>query len=407
MTKKSRSSLITQANTDLPDNNSMQISPVDVRGMFKDIIDSFVSNSGETSISGVLRYLSTVSIADDYDLITKKFFDDNTGILLGDYFKQGGNSFGATATIGTNDLNDLDFETNGTVRGGIEGAGQWRFGTSTPFVNAYISILSQGNTGATESFRVRNSDMDDMFWISDNGSFSVKSTMNNSTPVFTAYDNVGVELFELLANANIKAPGNFIDVSDLATVFPFGRQNYLSDGLTVAQNWGTGVFKKTDGQDVANMLFQYLATGGTIDLSWSGHYMNGNWALSDGAGNYGGGTGVFYFKDASVDATTNPTGGTIIQSKSGALFSKHTDGSYCLIAGKQATDSDDYTLVVGESTFIYTGTGGHTLTLHTAVGYKNTELTVINAGSGSLTVNGGSLPASTTMKLVSDNTNWL
>lgn len=57
-------------------------------------------------------------------LVTKTFLSSN-------YFANGGNLFGATATIGTNGSNHLDFETNNTVRGRIGSTGNWMLGTTT------------------------------------------------------------------------------------------------------------------------------------------------------------------------------------------------------------------------------------------------------------------------------------
>jgi len=46
-------------------------------------------------------------------------------------FHQNGDSFGATATLGTNDNNDLFFESNGTQRGYLDQGGNWAFGYTT------------------------------------------------------------------------------------------------------------------------------------------------------------------------------------------------------------------------------------------------------------------------------------
>ena len=47
-------------------------------------------------------------------------------------FLQGGNSFGTTALLGTNDVQDLAFETNGSVRMTISNSGNVGIGTSSP-----------------------------------------------------------------------------------------------------------------------------------------------------------------------------------------------------------------------------------------------------------------------------------
>jgi hypothetical protein len=45
-----------------------------------------------------------------------------TASLVGNFFAQGGNSFGAQAVLGTNDAQNLALETNGTVRMTISGS---------------------------------------------------------------------------------------------------------------------------------------------------------------------------------------------------------------------------------------------------------------------------------------------
>lgn len=58
----------------------------------------------------------------------------NYSDLATDFFRQGGNSFGATAVLGTNDSNNLAFETGGTTRMTISTAGRIGVGTTTPAV---------------------------------------------------------------------------------------------------------------------------------------------------------------------------------------------------------------------------------------------------------------------------------
>lgn len=69
MTQKTRSLLIAEANTNLPDNTTQQISPADVRNLVKDILDSYISNSGDIGIAGLLQYSNTFSITDDRQLV--------------------------------------------------------------------------------------------------------------------------------------------------------------------------------------------------------------------------------------------------------------------------------------------------------------------------------------------------
>lgn len=74
---------------------------------------NYVATSGKIPYSDTALYLST------------------RAFLLANYFANGGNTFGATATLGTNGSNALDFETNGVVRGRIGSTGNWMVGTTT------------------------------------------------------------------------------------------------------------------------------------------------------------------------------------------------------------------------------------------------------------------------------------
>jgi len=65
---------------------------------------------------------------------------------------QGGNSFGATMLLGTNDSFGLDFETNGTVKLGISAAGAVTLGPPVvPATNGVLHRIRTGDQGSTIS----------------------------------------------------------------------------------------------------------------------------------------------------------------------------------------------------------------------------------------------------------------
>lgn len=67
----------------------------------------------------------------------------DSGFASLNYFKQGGNSFGATAVLGTNDANRLDFQTNGAVKMSILSSGSIGIGTTNP--SAIFDVHSTTN----------------------------------------------------------------------------------------------------------------------------------------------------------------------------------------------------------------------------------------------------------------------
>lgn len=62
---------------------------------------------------------------------TRYQLDQSTGSLSAEYWKNGGNSFGATGSLGTTDNNSIDFISNNTVRGRLSSGGNFLLGTTT------------------------------------------------------------------------------------------------------------------------------------------------------------------------------------------------------------------------------------------------------------------------------------
>ena len=60
-------------------------------------------------------------------------------------FVQGGNSFGTTTILGTNDNQDLQFETSGSVRMTISSSGNVGIGTTTPTARLHVSGSGAGS----------------------------------------------------------------------------------------------------------------------------------------------------------------------------------------------------------------------------------------------------------------------
>lgn len=87
-------------------------------------------------------------------------------------FQQGGNSFTAAATLGTNDLYDLLFETNNVSRQLIDSTGRFGFGTTSLSASTHKTNKSQGNTSAGWAEKWLDSDNALIASLDNNGLFS-------------------------------------------------------------------------------------------------------------------------------------------------------------------------------------------------------------------------------------------
>lgn len=141
-----------------------------------------------------------------------------TGGYDSTYFKQDGNSFGNTATLGTNDNHPLSFETNSTTRMTILANGNVGIGTATPGAKLHI----YETTTATNMARFRNN--------ADGADIVFTSTALN-TPLIQAgdMDSLG------FAVANSTTPSLFINSSGLigiGTTTPYAKLE-VSGGVKI------------------------------------------------------------------------------------------------------------------------------------------------------------------------------
>lgn len=133
-------------------------------------------------------------------------------------------------------------------------------------------------------------------------------------------------------------------------------------------------------------------------------------AQSRGTGTGSGGSIVLQYAVLQGSGTDRHTltDGLVFEANTGYLWSNTSTGEKRLLSGKVVSFSADTTANEKEQTFIYTGTGGHVLTLYSAVGWKGTELSFINNGSGTFDVNGHTVNnGHPVYKLTSDGTNWI
>ena len=95
---------------------------------------------GTASFANTASFVTSASFATTASFVTSASFANtasfaltaNTASFVPNTFIQGGNSFGTQALLGTNDTQDLAFETSGSVRMFISSSGNVGIGTTTP-----------------------------------------------------------------------------------------------------------------------------------------------------------------------------------------------------------------------------------------------------------------------------------
>jgi hypothetical protein len=142
-------------------------------------------------------------------------------------FVQGGNSFGATAVLGTNDAQSLQFEANGTVRMTITGSsGNIGIGTANP--GATLSVVGSTNiVGATTTSGSFN----------NTGTFSLQRI----TPIGSSQRQIVITSADINA-ANVSTANNIVCIGPFsgAALTGSGADSLIAIGVTSAGSITTG-----------------------------------------------------------------------------------------------------------------------------------------------------------------------
>jgi len=187
-----------------------------------------VINTAGGQISGL-----PAAQTEDSQAVSRKYLHDNfapIGSGAGSAFVQGGNSFGAAATLGTNDNNLLNIETNNAVRMTMASNGNVGIGTTNPGTKLDVENLS---AGINELLRLSHSNAYDagakISWWMDNAAESANitsawypSSISKSYMSFTTYGP------SLLERMRINGDGN-VGIGTTNPVSRLHSYNYASD----------------------------------------------------------------------------------------------------------------------------------------------------------------------------------
>jgi len=211
------------------------------------------------------------------------------------YFKQGGNDFSATATLGTTGSNDLNFITNNTAKMTIAADGSIGIGTTSPQGQLHImenkasGIYIQGVAGVNfgnADFMLSSASGNgqwDFAATDGDGSFSVWDALNSKGP-FTIETNTPSSTLYLGASGNVgigtSSPANKLSVNGIIESMTGGVR--FPDGTiqTTATGGGSG----------GTMLSQWPDAVRCTSGSQYWHMVLANGPWSDGRYYYSGAT---------------------------------------------------------------------------------------------------------------------
>lgn len=200
-----------------------------------------------------------------------------SGYGITDAYVNGGNSFGAAATLGTNDNNTLTIKTNGSARMTFDTAGNVGIGTTSPSYPLHISdssssllgqwIYRQGSNGNG----LRGLQVTNLHTTTTTGTNAVIGEKIELTPIVSTgvTDSGGYIGLWNVALRNDNGTGDSGTLSDLYGVnLQYGHYNL--DGASVPQTnnvYGIFLSPSIKSGTITNLYDLYIgsdATGGTV-----------------------------------------------------------------------------------------------------------------------------------------------
>jgi len=272
----------------------------------------------------------------------------STSTLVGGLaFVQGGNSFGATALLGTNDNNTLNIETNGNVRETITAGGLYGFNSTTP--GSFFSV--QG------------------------------SSTNPTIPIFSVASSNNSSLLTVLANGNV---GIGVSNPDQALVLSGnnGTQIEFGVGTTNGIQNQSNELRIQQGSSAGKITF-YNNGGGTL----LGQFGPTNVLLAPTSGNVGIGTNsptaLLYVQSFSAASTTPTLVVRATSTQTSAIASFQNGSGTNLINIDSQGNLNVATLTASSLVMSDASKNLQSVTLGTGLSFSGTTLNASNSFTGS------------------------
>jgi hypothetical protein len=231
------------------------------------VVGSVTATSFTGSLSGSITNATSASFA-----LTSSYINPS-----GNAFVQGGNSFGTTATLGTNDASALVFETNGSTIMTLDTNGNVGIGTTSP--SGKLDVVYGGGTA------------------------NFGNTAGGNNFIWSRSSGGSISLFAggamgLLSTGNI----NFY------TNQTYGSETFVTAAtITTAGNVGIGSTSPVSKLDVAGTINISSGSANLRRLSFDASGIYYNWIESGGSA----GTGYMAFAAGNSEAMRIITGGNV------------------------------------------------------------------------------------------------